>query len=307
MTSKLKLYWRLARPFTLLPPAIGMISGAFTAYGASPSGVSTWYTSPSQMLLAGTTGSLLAATLNSASNAINQIYDLEIDKINKPQRPLCTGELSLREAWIFTLIFYILSFFLAFCLNPYCFWIVLSAALLTYMYSAPPFRTKRHWLSANITIAIPRGVLLKVCGWATIKEVNHLEPWYIGAIFGFFLLGAATTKDYADMKGDQEQGCLTLPLRFGVRQSAFMIAPFFVFPFLLLPLGIYLEILSAHPLFTCLLGCVLALWGVYVAWLIVRKPEELAATENHISWTHMYLMMMALQIGLVLVYLLPHS
>lgn len=303
--NKIKIYWKFARPFTLLPPAIGMISGALTAYGSHPFGESTWYSLPWQMVLAGLAGTTLAATLNTASNALNQIYDLEIDKINKPDRPLCTGALTIREAWIFSLFFYALSLLLAFCLNSYCFWIVVAAAILTFMYSVPPFRTKRHWLSANITIAIPRGVLLKVCGWATIKEVNALEPWFIGSIFGFFLLGAATTKDYADMEGDRAQGCTTLPIQFGVRTSAFMIAPFFVLPFLMLPLGAYFKIITGNALFANLLGWGLALWGLYVAWLIVRKPEELATTENHISWTHMYLMMMALQIGLVVVYLVP--
>ena len=33
-------------------------------------------------------GALMAAVLNSASNAINQIYDLDIDRVNKPKRPL---------------------------------------------------------------------------------------------------------------------------------------------------------------------------------------------------------------------------
>ena len=33
-------------------------------------------------------GALMAAVLNAASNAINQIYDLDIDRVNKPKRPL---------------------------------------------------------------------------------------------------------------------------------------------------------------------------------------------------------------------------
>ena len=38
-------------------------------------------------------GSLCASFMNAASNAINQIYDLEIDRLNKPNRPLVTGAL----------------------------------------------------------------------------------------------------------------------------------------------------------------------------------------------------------------------
>ena len=38
-------------------------------------------------------------------------------------------------------------------------------------------------------------------------------------------------------------------------------------------------------------------------YLLVRRPEELAATENHPSWTHMYWMMIVAQIGFMLAYL----
>ena len=64
-----------------------------------------------------------------------------------------------------------------------------------------------------------------------------VEPWYIGAIFGLFLLGASTTKDFADMEGDRRGGCRTLPIIYGVKRAAWMISPSFVLPFLLINVG----------------------------------------------------------------------
>ena len=63
-----------------------------------------------------------------------------------------------------------------------------------------------------------------------MKTVIGLEPWFIGAIFGLFLLGASTTKDFADMEGDARGGCRTLPIVYGVRRAAWMISPSFVVP-----------------------------------------------------------------------------
>ena len=37
---------------------------------------------------------------------------------------------------------------------------------------------------------------------------------------------------------------------------------------------------------------------------MLRRPEDLATEENHISWAHMYRMMFVLQIGFALAYLL---
>ena len=118
-----------------------------------------------------------------------------------------------------------------------CFWIVLAATVATFVYSCPPLRTKRRGIWANVTIAIPRGVLLKVAGWSCVKTVIGLEPWFIGAIFGLFLLGASTTKDFADMEGDARGGCRTLPIVYGVPRAAWMISPSFVVPFLLISVG----------------------------------------------------------------------
>ena len=183
-----------------------------------------------------------------------------------------------------------------------CFWIVVVTTVFCWAYSAPPLRTKREGIWANITIAIPRGVLLKVAGWSTVKTVLDLEPWFIGSIFGLFLLGASTTKDFADIEGDRADGCQTLPILYGVRKAAWIIAPFFVLPFFLIPIGALTGILTGNRTLLLILGPALIVYGLYTTWLLVRKPEELAATENHPSWTHMYLMMMLAQIGFALAY-----
>ena len=184
-----------------------------------------------------------------------------------------------------------------------CFWIVLITSVLTYVYSGPPFRTKRHGILANLTIAIPRGMLLKVAGWSSVKTIFGLEPWYIGAIFGLFLLGASSTKDFSDMKGDAADGCRTLPIVYGPKKAAWMISPFFVLPFMLIPAGVYFNILTGNRILLYALGCVLILYGIYTVYTMVRRPEELATDSNHISWTHMYRMVFVGQVGFALAYL----
>ncbi len=330
----MKSYVQLARPFTLLPPLFGIISGAVCAFGSAhnpdPHRALT-----GSVVLTIVLGSICASFLNAASNAINQIYDLEIDRVNKPNRPLVTGAISLRNAWIFTWVFYALAIIPTWwvVVYPYaswsakfdapliaheCFFIYIAGMIFTFMYSAPALgRTKAHPIGANVTIAVPRGCLLKVAGWTMVAHAfaprsffASTEPWFIGSVFMFFLLGAASTKDFSDMEGDAKGGCRTLPIAFGVRKAAWMIAPFFVFPWLLMPLGARLRdplspghtILTGNGTFLTALGIALALWGVYTVYLIVRNPDELTSTENHPSWRHMYLMMMAAQIGFAVAY-----
>jgi 4-hydroxybenzoate polyprenyltransferase len=296
------LWLEFSRPFTLVAPALGFASGSVTAAGAVPR--EPW---SAALVVYPVVGVLMAAVLNAASNALNQIYDLEIDRINKPRRPLPSGRLSLQEAWAFTLLAYAVALALAWLVAPAgrreCFWIVVAATIITVLYSVPPFRTKRLGIWANVTIAIPRGVLLKVAGWSAVKTIFGAEPWFIGAIFGLFLLGASTTKDFADMEGDARGGCHTLPIIYGVTAAAWMISPSFVVPFLMISAGAFAGILTGNPVLLQALAVIMTAYGVFVCYLMLRRPESLAVEENHVSWAHMYRMMFVAQVGFALAYL----
>jgi 4-hydroxybenzoate polyprenyltransferase len=298
-----RAYLDLARPFTLLAPALGFLSGGLTAIGAAPR--EPW--SPA-LLTAPLAGAAMAALLNAGNNALNQIYDLDIDRVNKPKRPLPSGRLTITQVWWFTNVTYALALALAWLVEPggrhECFWLVAIAVVCTYLYSVPPFRTKRLGIWANVTIAIPRGMLLKVAGWSSVKTIMGVEPWYIGAIFGLFLLGATTTKDFADMDGDRRGGCRTLPIQYGVRRAAWMISPSFVVPFLMINAGAAAHVLTGNFWLLQILGVVMTAYGLYVLYLMLRRPEDLAVEENHVSWAHMYRMMFVAQIGFALAYLL---
>ncbi len=285
-------YVQLTRPFTLLAPTIGFLSGAAIAARDLP---------PASAFI----GAISAALLNAASNIINQYFDLDIDRINKPDRPLPAGRISIRDAWIFDVILYVAAFATAALVNREFLLIVAFTAFVTYAYSGPPFRTKRWGVLANITIAIPRGCLLMVAGWTSTRPDTMwtAEPWFVGMIFGLYVLGAATTKDFSDMKGDEQGGCRTLPIVYGVERSAKIIAPFFVFPFLLMWLGASSGVLQGSKLILSASGVALALWGAYVAHLILRRPEELTLEANHVSWKHMYLMLVVGQIAFAVAYL----
>jgi geranylgeranylglycerol-phosphate geranylgeranyltransferase len=295
--ASLRLYWTLARPFTLVPPMIGIFSGSLIGYGASHV--------PFPVLHVGL-AVVAAAVLNAGSNGLNQLCDLENDRINKPRRPLPSGRMSTADAALFTGAAYLAAFVLVAAVNLQTLIIYLIAGAATVAYSAPPLRLKRHPIGSNLTIAVIRGALLKVAGWAAVSTVlQSIEPWYIGSIYFVFLLGATTTKDFADIEGDRAAGCLTLPVIYGAKWSARAISPSFILPWLMMPIGVHFKILSGNARAILLLAVVMLAWGLYVVALINKDPHRLVLEgENHPSWRHMYWMMMVGHLGLASAYLL---
>ncbi len=299
-------YWRLSRPFTLLAPALGMASGGLVAWFAhgdklvSPQGL--WV----NLIL----GSLGAALLNAASNAVNQIHDLEIDRINKPARPLPRGDISVRAATVFYVACGVMAMICALYVSlvtrrPDTVLLFAVAAVFSWAYSAPPARLRaRGWL-ANLTVAVPRGTLLKVAGWSLVQSVVSVEAWYIGAIMGLFLLGATSTKDFSDMRGDRACGVHSLPIIYGPTIAARIIAPFLVLPFVMIPVGALTGVLTGRVIDLVWVGAVCLVWGLYIVVSILRDPDALTRTENHPAWRQMYYLMLFVQIALVLAYAPP--
>ena len=313
---------RLLRPFTLLPPLLGMLSGAASALGAGRAEVDA---------LRGTLfvvcGALMAATLNGASNVLNQVHDLELDRVNKPERPLPAGELTVAAARRFARALYLVSIVLAFLILPAGFpevgVIVLLTAGLTWAYSSPPLRLRSSWWAGPLVIAIPRGGLLKVAGWGTLAPVfSDREPWILGALFFLLILGAAPTKDFEDMEGDRRFGASSLPLRFGPRRAALLMAPFYVMPWIALAVLPRIDLvidehnridphridLVGRPLLSLAIGpatiaaVLLGGHGLVTAVLLVVRAGRPGGLGRG-AWRNLYLLMMEAQVALAVLYL----
>jgi chlorophyll synthase len=290
----------LVRPFTMLAP----VTGVACAAGAASSALGLAFDWAGVALAAA--AALLA---NAASNAWNQAFDAGIDRVNKPARPIPSGRATVGGAMALghgaALAALAVAGLHAWRAGHAWFLLCLAAGVLaTWVYSAPPLRTKRRTYGALLTIAVPRGFLVPVAGWAAVAPPATAEPFALGVVPGLFVLGAATTKDFADVEGDRAGGCRTLPVVLGPRRAARRTAPFLVLPFLLYPAFSALGVLARPLAAWVAVGVALAALGAVTARMLVREPERLATERNHPAWRAMYLLMLANQVGVLLVYAL---
>ncbi|MFA4923201.1 MAG: UbiA family prenyltransferase, partial [Ignavibacteriaceae bacterium] len=94
--------------------------------------------------------SLAAAFIAASANIINDYFDIEIDKINRPERILASGKMALRTAFILYFCFILGGIVLSFFVNAAAILIVFGSAILTFYYS---YKFKKIPLLGNTLVA----------------------------------------------------------------------------------------------------------------------------------------------------------
>ena len=96
-------------------------------------------------------GALSAALVAAAGNVINDYYDINIDKINRPLRPIASGEISLKEALLFYLVLEFIALSISLSISVEAFLLVLITSLLLFFYS---YKLKRIIIVSNLVVAL---------------------------------------------------------------------------------------------------------------------------------------------------------
>lgn len=165
---------------------------------------------------------LTALFLEASTFALNDYYDLEIDKKNKrTDRPLVRGDLSPKTALYLFFILYPLGLMCSFFVNLTCFVIALITAFLAIVYDA---KLKKIKLLGNFFIAYIMAIPFVFGGAAVIAGnilVFDFHPAiYIVALIAFLVgSGREIMKDVMDFEGDKEQGVKSFPKYIGIRKS----------------------------------------------------------------------------------------
>jgi len=149
-----------------------------------------------------------------AANAFNQCCDMEIDKVNKPSRPIPSGMITLRSAYIIVIFLYSASEFLAMLVNREFLILASVGLIISILYSLRPFRLRDKFIVSNLSIALGYGVLNFLLGWCVYKP-TLLAPLPVIAFLTVFDFFANMSKDYRDAKGDAAFNSRTVPIVLG--------------------------------------------------------------------------------------------
>jgi homogentisate phytyltransferase / homogentisate geranylgeranyltransferase len=215
----LKTLWQFSRPHTI----IGSICSITTLYILATIGnefMKHFYT----LLLTIVAG----IACNIFIVGLNQIVDVDLDRINKPYLPIAAGKLKMAQAQ--RIIF--LSFFISIAIGFLTSWVlgimICIIHIIGIAYSVPPIQLKKHHLPAAVCITLVRGLIVNIgmfvhfryCIYGT--SITQNLPAYIWPLTFFiiaFSIAIAWFKDLPDTEGDSSYNIKTLAILYSKKTA----------------------------------------------------------------------------------------
>lgn len=214
--KRIKAFINFSRPHTIIGTTLSVTGLYFIAWAHTGMGQIHW-----QILLMALLSCLGA---NIYIVGLNQLTDVEIDRINKPDLPLASGVFSLRIGRMIITASLILSLLIAIREGVFLLITVVLSLLIGTAYSLPPIRLKRFHFWAAASIFSVRGVIVNIFLFLHFNFLLagkiHIPPqvWALTLfIFGLSLV-IAWFKDIPDMEGDSRFKIMTLSLTLGARK-----------------------------------------------------------------------------------------
>ncbi|MCU0631750.1 MAG: geranylgeranylglycerol-phosphate geranylgeranyltransferase [Methanolinea sp.] len=191
-------YVRVIRPLNALVAGCAALIGYLMATGTVVPGVGLLF--------------LVVFLVTGAGNAINDYFDVEIDRINRPDRPIPSGAIRARAVMLYAAFLFLAGIALSLFTNPYCMVIAIANSLLLIWYAATLKRTPG---AGNVAISyLTASIFLFGGAYAGPERLVLVAP--VALITFFAMLARELWKDAEDVEGDLAHGADTLPIRMGV-------------------------------------------------------------------------------------------
>jgi bacteriochlorophyll c synthase len=164
------------------------------------------------------------------SQSVNDYYDLELDMVNEPTRPIPSGRLTKSEAfWNWSIVLAIavvagvaLSIHIGGVRGAVLLGSFMTGLFLGYVYSAPPFKLKKNILFSGPAVGISYGVIPWLSANAFFSDIRPEVVWLAGLNF-FMGLALIIMNDFKSVEGDAKAGMKSLAVLIGPR-GTFLVA-----------------------------------------------------------------------------------
>ncbi|NJO39719.1 MAG: homogentisate phytyltransferase [Cyanobacteria bacterium CRU_2_1] len=234
--SWLHAFWKFSRPHTIIGTSLSILGLYLIALSENGGWkiLSPLTSHPSSFILHLSFFILPLLTClcgNIYIVGLNQIEDVEIDRINKPHLPLASGEFSRRQGWAIVATTGILAIVLSAMQGYFLMGTVWLSLLIGTAYSLPPIRLRRFPVWASLCIFSVRGAIVNLGLFLHFNQQLHLPSslhlpstfhlpipssvWALALFILIFTFAIAIFKDIPDLEGDRLYHITTFTVRLG--------------------------------------------------------------------------------------------
>jgi geranylgeranylglycerol-phosphate geranylgeranyltransferase len=214
--------------------------------------------------------------------AINDVFDVEIDRINMPHRPIPAGYLTLFQAKIYSILLFISGVTIALLIptndgNPnfIAFFIAFTGGVLLYLYAA---FLKRSGFIGNVMIGFLTAIPFIFGGSLTESYDTMIYPTF----FAFLLIvGREIIKDIEDVHGDKVENVQSIALRYGVKPARNLGILILTLLILFNPIPIFLGYYSSVIFIIAVLIIDIAIF--FVGYLLFNRTDDLIIANATVS------------------------
>lgn len=216
----LHAFWKFSRPHTIIGTSLSVM-GMYLIAIATAAELNGLQSQPLGSLVL----TLMACLCgNVYIVGLNQLEDIAIDRINKPDLPLAAGDFSRRMGQVIVGVTGLLALAIAAWQGSYLLGMVSLSLAIGTAYSLPPIRLKRYPFWASLCIFTVRGIIVNLGLFLHFTQILGQPtsiPATVWALTGFILVftfAIAIFKDIPDLEGDRQYNISTLTIRLGSRR-----------------------------------------------------------------------------------------
>lgn len=253
---KLKGIIKLFRPELPFSAGVCVILGEIVGLGGLPS---LWQALP---------GFLSVFFISASALILNDYFDLEVDRVNAPGRPLPSGAVTPAEVLLLTALVTTIGLSAAFLIGWGAFVFSLVIWLVGVLYN---WRFKQSGLPGNLMVAVSVASTF-IFGGVAVGQPFDIKVWFFALIAFLIDLAEEIAGDAMDAEGDRLRGSRSLAILFGRRPALRIVAMLFMLVVLLGALPFFLGWMGVGYLIAVLVA---GAWILYSTAQLVssRTPE----------------------------------
>ena len=249
-------YFMLSRPLNSTLAGFAVAIGALASLSHPLTDIQLWY-----IVL----GCITSGFISAFGYVINDVFDVEIDRINMPHRPIPSGSVSLQGAKLFCAFLAGVGAIFAVLIDLVAIFLAFMGIVLLYLYAA---YFKRSGFPGNLIVASLATIPFLFGGFVTESFPTLLIP----ASFSFLInLSRELIKDIEDVHGDKLEDVQSVALKYGIRPARNISYIFLASLLVIIPIPIFFGIYKSIPF---MIAVVIIFGALIYTVKLTFKPTE---------------------------------